>query len=109
MVRTRRNEYLPMQKEQVVENLEQLETTFNATTQSGKPEQWGQWQEAIQDNVTSVLAYIERNEFCTEDIEAKVEEIDGKIKCQILEKNCTDHTNLAERYQDSIGRKELTG
>ena len=110
MVRTRRNEYLPMQKEQVVKNLEQLETTFNATTQSGKPKQWGQWQEAIQDNVTSVLAYIERNEFRMEDIEAQVEEIDGEIKCQIsaVEKNCTDHTNLAERYQDSIRRKELT-
>ena len=45
-----------------------------------------------------------------EDIEAQVEEIDGEIKCQIsaVEKNCTDHTNLAERYQDSIRRKELT-
>ena len=94
----------------MVENLEQLETTFNATTQSGKPEQWGQWQDEIQDNVTSVLACIERNEFRMEDIEAKVEEIDGEIKCQIsaVEKNCTDHTNVAERYQDSIRKKELT-
>ena len=25
----------------------------------------------------------------------------------MAEKNWTDHTNLAERYQDSIGRKEL--
>ena len=87
-----------MQKEQVVKNLELLETTFGATIQSGKPEQWSQWQEAIQDNVTSVLAYIERNKFRMEDIEAKIEEIDGEIKSHIaaVEKNCTDHTNLAE-------------
>ena len=109
MVHTRRNEYLPIRKEQVVKNLKLLETTFDATTQSGKSEQWGDWHETIQDNATSVLAYIERNEFRMEDVEAKIEEIDGEVKCQIdaAEKNCTDHTNLAKRYQDSIRRKEL--
>ena len=110
MVCTRRNEYLPMQKEQVVKNLELLEITFNATTQSGKFEQWGQWQGVIQYNVTSALAYIERNEFRMEDVEAKIEEIDGEIRWQIaaVEKNCADHTNLVERYPDIIRRKELT-
>ena len=39
MVRTRKNEYMPISKEQVVENLELLETTFNATTNVKKPEQ----------------------------------------------------------------------
>ena len=81
-----------------MKNFELMEMTFEGTTQSRKSEQWGDWQKAILDNATSVLAYIERNEFRMEDIEAKIEEIDGEVKCQIamVEKNCADHTNLEE-------------
>ena len=45
--------------------------------QLGKPEQWGDWQEMIQDNITSVLAYVKINDYLMEDIEEKIEEIFG--------------------------------
>ena len=110
MVRTRKNEYLPMRTEQIGKNLERLETTFDASLQAGKPEPWVEWQEVITDNVTSVLAYIEKNELRMENVEGKIEEIEGEVKHQVAtaEKACFDHTNLAERFQDNIRRKELT-
>ena len=45
-----------------------------------------------------------------EDIEEKIEEINGEVKRQITveAKACSDQTNLAQWYRNSIRRKQLT-
>ena len=62
MVQTRKNTYHAMEKDEVPTNLDMLNATFNELNNVGSEETILACQETMQNNMTSVVAYIDKNE-----------------------------------------------
>ena len=106
MVHTLAKVYSALDRSQVQENLQHLEDTFHELPE----EEATPWQTSFQDNVTKIVVYVEENEKRLDKIEMDVSNLrdDFSQRIDLSSKNCTDHVNHNERWQDVIRRKELT-
>ena len=110
MVKTRKNTYHAMEKDEVPTNLDQLKATFNELNNVGTEATIFAWQETMQNNMTFVVAYIDKNETNISRINHELRELQDELRLQISHtaEDCTDQVNGTERFQDLIRRKELS-
>ena len=64
----------------------------------------------MQNNITSVVAYIDKNKTNISKIYHDLQDLKDELRLQInnTAKDCTDQVNGTERFQDLIRRKELS-
>ena len=80
MVKTRRNDYKPVEKDEVQSQVQELEDTFHILNDGGGGDVTSAWQNSIQTSLMRVVAYVDKYERRMEKVEGDIRELQDEIE-----------------------------